>query len=337
MGTSGASWETRLLDLALSGAGTGGHRARTGEAGVDLDSAFERASELTRHHSKSFYAASLWMPRDLRRDIHALYAFCRLTDDIVDLAEPARASRLLVGWQAGHGSVLGEDGTQVMAAWDEVRHRHGIPRGYADQLIEGVRMDLSPTPYATFDDLALYAYRVASTVGLMSMHVVGYEAAEAVPYAVKMGVALQLTNILRDIGEDLGRGRLYLPEEEMSAFGLSKADLKAGRVTPSWRRYAKFWIDRNRRLYEEAWPGVALLAPPGRLAVGAAAELYAAILGEIEALDYDVFHHRAHVDGLGKLRRLPGIWLKTRFYNGPPSGLGGEARRGKQPDVAQAF
>ena len=327
MGFSTVGWERGLMNLAAAGARTAEAQGPRSEVAVDLRAAFARASEITRQHSKSFHAASSLMRRDLRRDIRALYAFCRLTDDIVDLAEPSHARRLLTGWQAGCGNVLGEDGVMVLAAWDEVRRRHGIPTGYADQLIEGVGMDLSPTYYDTFDDLAHYAYRVASTVGLMSMHVVGFESAEAVPYAVKMGVALQLTNILRDVAEDLGRGRLYLPMDEIADFGLTIAQLEAGRVTPAWRRYARFWIDRNRRLYQEAWPGIGLLAKPARLAVGAAAELYAAILEEIEALDYDIFRHRAHLGRIGKLKRLPGIWMKTRSSGASASKLGRRARQ----------
>jgi len=153
---------------------------------------------------------------------------------------------------------------------------------------------------------------VASTVGLMSMHILGFTGEEAIPYAVKLGVALQITNILRDVGEDWRAGRVYLPAEELAAYGLSEEDVAAGRVDDRWRKFMRFQIDRNRRLYAEAWPGVPMLSKDGRLAVTAAADFYRAILGDIEAHDYDVFHRRAHVSSWGKLRRLPGLWWRCR-------------------------
>ena len=136
------------------------------------------------------------------------------------------------------------------------------------------------------------------------MHILGFRGPEAIPYAVKMGVALQLTNILRDVGEDWGMGRLYLPQDELTAFGLSDVDFEEGRVTPAWRSYMGFAIARNRKLYEQAWPGLALLSPAGRRSVGAAAELYRGILDAIESLDYDVFRNRAHLDRWEKILRL---------------------------------
>jgi 15-cis-phytoene synthase len=182
-----------------------------------------------------------------------------------------------------------------------------VPARYVEQLLDGVGRDLAQQRYQTFDELAGYAYGVASTVGLMSMHIIGYAGPQAIPYAVKLGVALQLTNILRDVGEDRRAGRLYLPAEELAAFGLTEADLAAGRVDERWRRFMRYQIRRNRRLYAEAWPGIALLNRDGRLAIRAAADLYRAILADIEAHDYDVFSRRAHVSAWGKLRRLAAI------------------------------
>ncbi len=141
------------------------------------------------------------------------------------------------------------------------------------------------------------------------MHIIGFSGPDAIPYAIKLGVALQVTNILRDVGEDLANGRIYLPQEEMQGFGFTENDLAAGKVTPSWRKFMRFQIDRNRRLYAEAWPGIAMLNRDGRFAIAAAADLYQAILEDIERHDYDVFTRRAHLSALGKLRLLPSIWL----------------------------
>jgi phytoene synthase len=200
----------------------------------------------------------------------------------------------------------------VAIAWMDVRSRYRIPRCYAEQLIAGIARDLEQTRYETFADLTTYAYGVASTVGLMCMHVIGFSGLEAIPYAIKMGVALQLTDILRDVGEDWRMGRLYLPATELAQFGLTEADLAAGRIDDRWRAFMRFQIARNRRLYEEAWPGIPMLHQDGRLAIATAAELYRAILDDIEAHDYDVFTRRAQVSDWAKLRKLPGVWWRGR-------------------------
>jgi phytoene synthase len=272
---------------------------------------------VTQEHSKTFYTASTLLPPAKRQAVRALYAFCRISDDLVDREQGDRLAAL-EAWRKR--SLFGDPvaGTPsasqalVALAWTDARARFGIPARYAHQLIDGVARDVHTTRYETFDDLAEYAYGVASTVGLMSMHITGFDGPEAIPYAVKLGVALQLTNILRDVGEDWQVGRLYLPQEELASHGLSEADVAAGRVDDRWRAFMRFQIARNRRLYTEALPGVAMLHADGRFAIAAAAELYRAILLNIEAHDYDVFHRRAHVTKRGKLRRLPGIWWRTK-------------------------
>ena len=184
-----------------------------------------------------------------------------------------------------------------------------IPLRYAEQLLDGVSRDRCQKRYATFEDLATYAYGVASTVGLMSMHVIGFSGQAAIPYAIKLGLALQVTNILRDVGEDWRMGRVYLPQDELAAYGLAETDLERGRVDERWRAFMHFQIERNRLLYAEARPGIRMLDWDGRLAVAAAADLYCAILDDIEEHDYDVFHRRAHLSAAEKLLRLPSILL----------------------------
>ena len=170
----------------------------------------------------------------------------------------------------------------------------------------------SQVRYPTFDALAHYCYGVASTVGLMAMHIIGFESTEAIPYAVRLGVALQLTNILRDIDEDWRAGRVYLPQDELAAFGLTEGDIAAGRVDDRWRAFMRFQIQRTRSLYDEAMPGIALLDKDGRFAITAAAELYRGILDDIELNDYNVFGRRAHMTTWAKLSRLPAIWRLSR-------------------------
>ncbi len=312
VGLYSTRWEYALLARAYD--------ARRSDAGPvsatlgdrrTLERAYARAEAVTRANSRSFYLASSLLPREKRRALRALYSFCRTTDDLVDRPGDGVEAKL-AAWRRRAMSPTPDPDDPVAMAWTDTRLRYRIPWRYAEQLIDGVARDLRQKRYDTFDDLAGYAYGVASTVGLMSMHVLGFTGHEAIPYAVKLGVALQITNILRDVGEDWREGRLYLPAEELAAHGLSEADLAAGRVDARWRQFMRFQIDRNRRLYDEARPGIALLAKDGRLAVAAAAEFYRAILEDIEAHDYDVFHRRAHVSGWGKLRRVPGLWWRYR-------------------------
>ena len=241
-----------------------------------------------------------------------LYAVCRVTDDLVDEAN-GEAEEALAAWRqrilAPPGS---EEESPVAIAWVDTQQRYGIPQRYIEQLFDGVKGDLQPTRYATFADLTIYAYKVASTVGLMSIHIIGFSGQEAIPYAVKLGVALQITNILRDVGQDWRVGRLYLPTTELASFGLAEADLAAGQVDARWRAFMRFQIERNRQLYQEAWPGLTMLQANGRFAIGAAAQLYQAILHVIEMNDYDVFNRRAYVTAWGKLRMLPRIWWQSQ-------------------------
>jgi len=306
------AWEHSLLSLALhdhqSGELTASHAS---VAADDLQSAYDYCEDLTAAHSRSFYLSSRLLPWEKRRAVRALYAFCRVTDDIVDRPK-AETRTELETWRERSLSFTPPADDPVAVAWADTRLRFRIPQRYAEQLLNGVARDIVPGRYETFDDLAAYSYGVASTVGLMSMYITGFSGPAAVAYAVKLGVALQLTNILRDVVEDWQAGRLYLPYQELRDFGLDEADIDAGRVTDRWRAFMRFQIARNRQLYDEAWPGIGLLHPEGRFAIGAAAGLYRAILNDIEAHDYDVFSRRAYVGTLGKVSRLPSIWWHSR-------------------------
>lgn len=306
------SWERRLLELARQGMTE--FRDPAGELlriDPQLESAYRVCEQITAEHSRSFHFASQFLPSEKRRAIRALYAFCRTTDDIVDQPNP-NADALLNDWRRRALEPGGDPQSPVSLAWADTRRRFGIPRVYAEQLIAGVAHDLQPTRYDTFEALTQYCYGVASTVGLMSMHIVGFADRTAHRYAVKLGVALQLTNILRDVGEDLQMGRLYLPRQELQQFEIHERDLAAGQVDRRWRDFMRFQIERARRLYQEAMPGIGLLHRDARFSVMAAAELYGGILRAIEANDYDVFSSRARLRTHQKLLRLPQIWLQSR-------------------------
>ena len=311
-------WERPLISLAYeAGRACGPELLPTIQHGKELDSAYDFCEAVTAANSKSFFTASRFLPREKRRSVRALYAFCRKSDDIVDnpsagKGDPEAVRDALDSWRTQALVKSADRRNPVALAWSDARRRFGIPHLYAEQLIQGVARDITFSRYETFEELTAYCYGVAATVGLMSMHIIGFSGAEAIPFALKLGVALQLTNILRDVGEDWREGRLYLPLEELHRFRLSEEDIEAGAVDDRWRAFMQFQIGRTRQLYQEAWPGIALLHADGRFAICAAAVLYRAILADIEAHDYDVFSRRAYVSTFGKLKRLPKIWWQCK-------------------------
>lgn len=308
-----ANWENQLL--ALAGNIPHPHKRPffsywAGDA--SLRAAYRHAERVTADHSKSFHFASGLLPEEKRSAVRALYAFCRTVDDIVDESTDEERESQLDYWRGmiNHGSFLDED--LVAAAWADTLTRYHIPRHYALQLIDGVNRDLTQSRYQTFEELATYCYGVASTVGLMSMYIVGFKSADAVPYAIKLGVALQMTNILRDIGEDFRNGRLYLPREELVFYGIREQDIAEGRITDNWRQFMKFQIERTRHIYAESWAGVKMLEREGQLAIGAASVFYQGILDDIEKHDYNVFTRRANLSALGKVSKIPALWVKIK-------------------------
>ena len=316
-------WERPLLLLAYEARQVYGPQPHPEiEDKTQLDLAYDFCEAVTAVNSRSFFTASRFLPRDKRRSVRALYAFCRKSDDIVDnpaigMRDPEAVRDALASWQSRSLAQPADGRDPVALAWSDARRQYGIPPRYAEQLIQGVARDITERRYRTFAELTGYCYGVAATVGLMSMHIIGFSGVEAIPYALKLGVALQLTNILRDVGEDWEAGRLYLPLEDLNRFGLGEMDIEAGIVDDRWRAFMRFQIGRTRQLYAEAWPGIALLHSDGRFAIAAAAELYRAILADIEDHDYDVFSRRAHVSAWGKLRRLPAIWWRSKTIRGP--------------------
>ncbi|GAB4480108.1 MAG: phytoene/squalene synthase family protein [Anaerolineae bacterium] len=284
-----------------------------------LEAAYQTCDEITRRHSRSFYFSSSLLPPEKRRAARALYAFCRMSDNIVDSTHHHEQDRhstclhKLDVWQESLRSPLEEQTHPILLAWTDARQRYNIPLRYSDDLLDGMRMDLEKTRYDTFDELWEYCYRAASVVGINSMYITGFEnRPETFRKAELLGVALQMTNILRDVGEDWRRGRIYLPREDMERFGVTEADIAAGVVTDGYRALMQFEIERTHLLYEDAWPGIGLLAPDGRLAIAASAEVYHGILRRLERRAYDNLTHRAVVSTPGKLVMLPRIWWRVR-------------------------
>ncbi len=315
------AWEQELLRLALLVYPHDGDESARGAQHSEPDKfhpsheievlGYVLAERVTRDNSKSFYLASGLLPQTKRRAARVLYAFCRVTDDLVDKVENAAESNLCA-WRERSLAAHPPADDVLLNAWYGVRAQYHIPKRYVQQLIDGIGQDLTQKRYQTFDELARYCYGVASTVGLMAMHIIGYRDNTAIPYAVKLGVALQLTNILRDIGQDFQQGRVYLPQEDLARFNYTEDDLAAQVVDQRFKQLMDFEIARARRLYAEAWEGIRMLSPDGQLAIAAAADLYRGILDKIIANDYDVFNKRAHLSAVEKLVRVPRLWLATR-------------------------
>jgi phytoene synthase len=267
---------------------------------------WDRCREIARNHGKSFFFASRCLPPARRRAALATYAYCRIADDIVDRAHqdgPHAAAEALAHWE----EQLLRPSDPVAIAFAHTRAHYAIPVEPVRDLLTGIRMDLTTTRYATWADLRAYCYHVAGTVGLMVAPIFGCRDPRALGHAANLGIAMQLTNILRDVREDAELGRIYLPLDELAAFGCDPAALLAGQPGPRFPELIAFQIDRARALYADARRGVPALAPSGRLATLAASRLYAGILTEIEEMNYDVFRARAHVSSARKVRAVPAI------------------------------
>lgn len=274
-----------------------------------IRTALAETEQVIRSHSRTFYFATGLLPLEARRAIRVLYGFCRATDDLVDRKDAT--SQELERWREQVNLEPEQQSDPLLLSWALVRKHYQIDRRYEQELIDGVRMDLVKARYATWTDLENYCYHVASTVGLLSIPVIGLARGatfeQAARYAIRLGIALQLTNVLRDVGEDAENGRVYLPDEDLARFGLSRQDILDRVFDERFVALMKFEIERAREIYRQALPGIALLSPAARPSVGAAALLYREILNEIERNDYRVYQIRVHTSGRKKLAMLPGI------------------------------
>jgi phytoene synthase len=282
--------------------------------GVTLDACYRRCGEIARVHSKSFALSTRFLPYAKRRAVWAVYAFCRTADDIVDRDTDAGERLAAIdAWEAElRAAYTGRASNPIFVAFADAAARYGVPIAAALDLLRGTRMDVSVNRYATYADLRDYCYLVASTVGVLVTPILGVLAAPALDDAVTLGHAMQLTNILRDVGEDAGMNRIYLPADEMERFGYTEDDLFAGRVDARFAALMGFQIERARRLYRQAEPGIARLAAESRYAVRLALHLYRGILDAIEANGYDVFTKRAYVPMQAKIWTALKLTLRYR-------------------------
>nr|QOJ43191.1 chloroplast 15-cis-phytoene synthase [Solanum lycopersicum] len=284
-----------------------------------LSEAYDRCGEVCAEYAKTFNLGTMLMTPERRRAIWAIYVWCRRTDELVDgpnasYITPAALDR----WENRLEDVFnGRPFDMLDGALSGTVSNFPVDIQPFRDMIEGMRMDLRKSRYKNFDELYLYCYYVAGTVGLMSVPIMGIapesKATTESVYnaALALGIANQLTNILGDVGEDARRGRVYLPQDELAQAGLSDEDIFAGRVTDKWRIFMKKQIHRARKFFDEAEKGVTELSSASRFPVWASLVLYRKILDEIEANDYNNFTKRAYVSKSKKLIALPIAYAKS--------------------------
>lgn len=277
--------------------------AETIVSNSSLDNAYKHCQNLTRKHARNFYFAFVFLPWIKRRSIYAVYAFCRYSDDLVDDPEIRDPNTRLNEWRSDlEACYRGEFQSQPIhtALYDTVS-RFSIPKDHFLALIDGMEMDLSVNRYQTFDQLYNYAYKAASVVGLILIEIFGYNNVRTREYAENLGIAMQLTNIIRDVKEDARRGRIYLPQEDLKRFNYSESDLIANRYKPSFIKLMEFQAARARHYYEKA----TTLIPNEDRSFLTSAEImkniYAHLLKEITRQSYDVFRQRAESSKFRKM------------------------------------
>ena len=294
-----------------------------------LDQAYEICRKETQRWAKTFYLGTLLLPLEKRKAIWAIYVWCRRTDEIMDSLEASTKSKdelseNLNQWEENTKNVFkGNIQSDLDAVlFDTIEKYPQSIDPYLD-MIEGQRMDLSKFRYKSFSELKLYCYRVAGTVGLMTQNVMGIDSAyTSAPWsnrpdpseaAIALGIANQLTNILRDIGEDRQRGRIYLPQEDLKKFNYSEEELLNGEINNEWRMLMNFQLKRARSWFKKSEDGIKWLSSDARWPVWTSLRLYRGILDSIEKLDYDVFNNRAFVRNSVKALEIPISFLISRI------------------------
>jgi len=295
--------------------------------GAELANAYKRCGEITKIFSKTFYFGTTFFSQEKKQAVWAIYVWCRRTDDIVDsplaaMLGPERMEEDLRLWKERLDRIWVQEPTDAldMALSDAKKNYPSMDIEPYNAMIDGMLMDtpghqLFQDRYETWDELYTYCYRVAGTVGLMVLPVLGtsttHTLEEAIPPGLSLGIAFQITNILRDVGEDALRGRIYLPREDMSKFGVTEEQIIKGVLDENYKNLMKFEIQRARDYYVEAEAGIPMLAPEARVGVAMALRVYRGILDKLEENDYDNFRKRAYVSKLEKFLYLPDAWKAT--------------------------
>lgn len=280
---------------------------------VSLDDSYARCVEITKEHAANFHFAFSVLPKPRYKSICALYAFSRLADDISDdQTDPEKALQESKAWRASFDRALAGDGRAhpILPAVADTMQKYSIDPVYMHELITGTEMDAYTKRYQTWDETYKYCYRVASVIGIMTVHVFGFTDPRAILMAEKTGIAFQMTNILRDLKEDGGRDRVYLPQEDLRKCGVPEAELIAGNDTPGIRGLVKFEVERTKEYYKEGRELVPLIVAESRDALGSLVAIYQRLLEEIERRNYDVMTERVSLSKAEKLKLAAGFAWK---------------------------
>ena len=264
-----------------------------------LQESYQECKRLNSLHGKTYYLATLLLPKNKRPYVHALYGFARYADEIVDdlssTLSPQEKADALRSWSSGVLSDLaaGRSTDHIGRALVDTVKKFDIPQQHFIDFLHSMEMDLTVTQYQTYEDLLEYVYGSAAVIGLEMVPILGYSDDRAFEAAKKLGIAFQLANFIRDVGEDLERGRVYLPLQELAQFGVDRAMLERRVLTPEIVAALKFQIARVRQLQSESEIGIEYLDKESRPCIRAASELYCGIVDEVEAIGYDIFNKRA--------------------------------------------
>ncbi|MEI6867130.1 MAG: phytoene/squalene synthase family protein [Actinomycetes bacterium] len=285
---------------------------------TELRASYAECKRLNSLHGKTYYLATLLLPAAKRPFVHALYGFARYADEIVDdldskLSQEEKAAEL-ARWGNGILNDLrtGSSSDHVGAALVDTVQRFKIPISYFEAFLKSMTMDLTVTEYQTFDELMEYIYGSAVVIGLQMVPILGPLSDAAYEPAEKLGAAFQLANFIRDIGEDLERGRIYLPIAELEKFGVSKAMLANRKITPEIKAALQFQIGRVRQLQQDAAIGIQFLEPASRPCIEAASELYCGIVDEVEKINYEIFTKRATTSTWRRIKVALPAYLRAR-------------------------
>ena len=283
-----------------------------------LRESYAECKKLNAQHGKTYYLATLLLPPAKRPFVHALYGFARYADEIVDdlnstLSDDEKA-KALKQWGDGVLSDIksGKSHDHIGAALVDTVNRFNIPISYFEAFLKSMTMDLTVTEYHTYEDLLEYVYGSAAVIGLQMVPVLGAQNPDAYAAAEKLGVAFQLANFIRDVGEDLERGRVYLPITELQASGVTREMLEERVLTPEIKEALQFQIARVRDLQKQATPGIAMLAPESRACIEAASELYCGIVDEVEKINYEIFEKRAKTSTWRRIKVALPAFIRAR-------------------------
>ena len=282
---------------------------------TDLQLAYQECRQITRREARNFYYAFVLLPPAQRRAIYVAYAFCRFCDDAVDTeaSTEEKLARLAQLRQLLEDCYRGRAETQVFAGLAQVAQDFAIPQEYFVEVLNGMEADLVKRRYQNFEELRQYCYQVASAVGLICIHIFGFKDDRAYAHAVDLGLAMQLTNISRDVKEDLEFGRIYLPQDELARFGCTEDDLRANQVNDAFRGLMQFQTQRAREYFHSGLMLLPYLSPRSRACAAALGNIYGKLLDRIEAADYDVFSQRVSLSTGEKLRVMATSWAASMW------------------------